>query len=129
MHAINRNCPFCLDADDSAIRIKYKSVYTIPDKFPVTPLHHLIIPFRHTQNFFSMNQLEINDAFSLIKTLKDEIIKEDNSVVGFNIGMNCGQVAGQTVMHAHIHLLPRRQGDTSDPAGGVRGVVPHKMSY
>lgn len=76
-----------------------------------------------------MNSDEQSDAFELVGLERERMLSEDLSVVGFNIGMNCGQVAGQTVMHAHIHLIPRRSGDVIDPRGGVRGVIPERMKY
>ena len=76
-----------------------------------------------------MTSRERRDAEALILSLKDEILKNDSSVTGFNVGVNCGESAGQSVMHAHIHLIPRRDGDTPHPKGGVRGVIPRKMGY
>ena len=76
-----------------------------------------------------MTSIERKDAEDLIRLLRKKIQNSDSSVVGFNVGMNCGTAAGQTVMHSHIHLIPRRKGDTSEPKGGVRGVIPKKMAY
>lgn len=76
-----------------------------------------------------MTAQEHRDAEDLIRVMRDRIRTSDASVTGFNIGMNCGQAAGQTIMHAHIHLIPRRPGDVEDPRGGVRGAMPHKMHY
>jgi len=104
-------------------------VIAIRDKYPVSEYHTLVLPRRHTPDFFSMTSKERNDAEKLILLLKDEILKNDDSVVGFNIGINCGEAAGQTIMHAHIHLISRRQGDTPNPRGEVRGVIPEKMAY
>lgn len=89
----------------------------------------LVIPLRHTPDFFSMTEEERIDTLSLIDALARRLRTLDATVTGFNIGMNCGESAGQTVMHAHVHVIPRRQGDTPDPRGGVRGVIPNKMSY
>ncbi len=89
----------------------------------------LIIPVRHTPDFLTMTSRERRDAEALILSLKDDILKKDPSVTGFNMGVNCGVSAGQTIMHAHIHLIPRRNGDTAHPRGGVRGVFPGKRSY
>ncbi|MFZ0449517.1 MAG: HIT family protein [Desulfatiglandaceae bacterium] len=87
-------------------------------------------PRRHTPDFFTMTPRERRDAEALILWLKDDdILKHDPSVVGFNLGINCGEAAGQTIMHAHVHLIPRRLGDTPNPRGGVRGVIPDKMAY
>lgn len=106
-----------------------ENVFAVYDLFPVTEGHLLIIPLRHTPDFFSMTEEERKCAFDLIDHLRLRIQSADPEVAGFNVGMNCGEVAGQTVMHAHIHLIPRRHGDTPDPCGGVRGVIPGKMKY
>ena len=76
-----------------------------------------------------MTKTERDDAADLIRVLKNKLESSDKSITGFNIGMNSGESAGQTVMHSHIHLIPRRDGDTKKPRGGVRGVIPNKMSY
>ena len=76
-----------------------------------------------------MTERERSDSNALIRQLKNSIKEQDDSVVSFNVGMNCGEEAGQTVMHSHIHLIPRRKGDTPKPRGGVRGVIPNKMDY
>ena len=122
----DNNCPFCKKVAKVA---ENNSVFAIKDNYPVTDVHHLIIPVRHTENYFSMSEVERNDATELIRLLKNRLEKSDPSITGFNIGMNSGDSAGQTVMHSHIHLIPRRDGDTENPSGGVRGVIPDKMSY
>lgn len=105
------------------------TVCAIPDLYPVTPGHHLIIPKRHVASYFDMTAEERRDVDSLLLRLREQILSDDQAVKGFNIGMNCGVVAGQTIAHAHIHLIPRREGDVDDPRGGVRGCVPANMSY
>jgi diadenosine tetraphosphate (Ap4A) HIT family hydrolase len=125
----NVECPFCDEkrlADAPAVREK---VFAVDDLFPVTKGHLLIIPRRHTPDFFSMTEEEKAGAFDLIDDLRLRIQSADPEVTGFNVGANCGEAAGQTVMHAHIHLIPRRHGDTQDPRGGVRGVIPEKRNY
>jgi diadenosine tetraphosphate (Ap4A) HIT family hydrolase len=114
---------------DSRVIEKLKTVIAIKDKYPVTEGHVLVLPVRHTPDFFSMTDQERRDADELIARLRARISQEDRSVTGFNIGTNCGAVAGQTVQHAHIHLIPRRDGDTPNPRGGVRGVIPGKRDY
>jgi len=121
-----KGCLFCEKVKQVA---KHNSVFAIQDNYPVTKGHHLIIPFRHTENYFSMTKIERDDAADLIRVLKNKLESSDKSITGFNIGMNSGESAGQTVMHSHIHLIPRRDGDTKKPRGGVRGVIPNKMSY
>jgi ATP adenylyltransferase len=103
--------------------------YAILDAFPVTELHTLIIPKRHTEDFFSLFQPERNAVQSLLEQRRDEILATDPSVTGFNVGNNVGVTAGQTVMHCHTHLIPRRKGDAQDPRGGVRGVIHDKQRY
>ena len=119
------NCIFC-EIEDYVL--ENKSAYAIYDKYPVGKGHLLFIPKRHVSNFFDITKEEREDIFDLVekgKKLLDEKYKPD----GYNVGINCGQVAGQTVMHVHIHLIPRYKGDISCPKGGVRGVIPNKMKY
>jgi ATP adenylyltransferase len=123
------HCPFCDEGRVAQAVAVRGGVYAIRDLYPVTEGHLLMIPRRHTTDFFSMTVGEREDAFALIDDLVRRVKEEDPAVTGFNIGMNCGESAGQTVMHAHIHLIPRRRGDTPNPRGGVRGVIPMKMTY
>src|SRR5262249_53114717 len=107
---------------------KFQHCYVIKDQFPVSPGHILIIPYQHTENWFTATEevrLDIMKALSLVK----ERLDIDHSPHGYNIGANCGKVAGQSVMHLHVHLIPRYQGDMEDPKGGVRGVIPSKQKY
>ena len=122
-------CPFCGDRLNGRVIGDHGTVIAIRDRYPVTEYHTLVIPKRHATDFFTMTSQERRDAEALILTLKNEILKNDPSVTGFNMGVNCGESAGQTIMHAHIHLIPRRDGDTLNPRGGVRGVIPDKMAY
>jgi len=121
-------CLFCKMKNLKVIS-ENKTVYAILDSSPVSLNHVLIIPKRHCLDYFEMTRQECCDAHDLIKRLKDSIIENDSTVNGFNIGANCGETAGQTVFHTHIHLIPRRQNDTPNPRGGVRGVIPNKMNY
>ena len=121
-------CPFCsfkksdiIDSEELAI--------TVRDGYPVTPLHSLIIPKRHIGSYFELGRPEVNACNLLLERQKKIIQDKDSEVKGFNIGINDGDTAGQTVMHCHIHLIPRRNGDMDDPAGGVRGVIPDKQKY
>ncbi|MCG8686910.1 MAG: HIT family protein [Desulfobacterales bacterium] len=121
-------CPFCR-IEESKIKKIVGSVFAIEDTTPVSRHHMLIIPFRHCKDYFEMNSTELCDAHELISILQKDILEKDAKVEGFNIGINCGEVAGQTVFHTHIHLIPRRRNDTPSPRGGVRGVIPDKMGY
>jgi ATP adenylyltransferase len=124
-----KDCRLCYENIKHRIVEKIDTVFAIKDEYPVTDHHMLVIPQRHTPDFFTMTSKERRDAESLARILKNKISKTDSSVTGFNVGVNCGESAGQTIFHAHIHLIPRRDGDIPNPRGGVRGVIPHKMSY
>ncbi|WP_145019838.1 HIT family protein [Geobacter argillaceus] len=123
------SCPFCNDKIQAELVAEHGSVYAIEDKYPVTEGHILIIPRRHIGDYFQMSEVERQDADKLLLAMKEKILRNDPSVIGFNIGMNCGIAAGQTIPHGHIHLIPRRLADTADPRGGVRGVIPEKQKY
>lgn len=101
----------------------------IPDAFPVTEQHTLIIPRRHVADFFSLYQPERNAIQQLLEERRQAILDSDTTVTGFNVGNNIGKDGGQTIMHCHTHLIPRRKGDISDARGGVRGVIPDKQKY
>jgi diadenosine tetraphosphate (Ap4A) HIT family hydrolase/5-methylcytosine-specific restriction endonuclease McrA len=103
--------------------------YAIRDGNPVTPLHTLIIPQRHVESFFDLHGGERNALFALLDAMKSDIQHKDDTIEGFNVGVNNGEAAGQSVPHVHVHLIPRRRGDVENPRGGVRGVIPRKASY
>jgi diadenosine tetraphosphate (Ap4A) HIT family hydrolase len=98
--------------------------YAIRDGNPVTPLHTLIIPRRHVESVFDLHGAERNAIFALLGEMRSDIERADDKVEGFNIGVNNGEVAGQSVPHTHVHLIPRRRGDVENPRGGIRGVIP-----
>ncbi|EAY24705.1 HIT family protein [Microscilla marina] len=120
------NCPFC-QANLSTIKSQ-QNVFAIYDKYPVSPGHTLIIPNRHVANFFELTKEEMNDCWALAKEMK-QILAEEYQPDGFNIGINVGEAAGQTIFHVHIHLIPRYKDDVENPAGGVRYVIPEKANY
>ena len=122
------DCPLC-SFSQSRIIFRDKCADAIFDGFPVTPLHALIIPVRHVDSYFDLSEMELNAVNNLIHKTRNEIINRDPSVTGFNIGMNCGHSAGQTIFHCHVHLIPRRDGDVKDPRGGVRHTIPGKGYY
>jgi diadenosine tetraphosphate (Ap4A) HIT family hydrolase len=101
----------------------------VRDNYPVTRLHTIVIPKRHAVTFFDLFDPERRAINQLLDVLRLEILKNDASISGFNVGINIGDTAGQTIDHAHVHLIPRRQGDVPDPRGGVRGIIPGKAIY
>jgi diadenosine tetraphosphate (Ap4A) HIT family hydrolase len=103
--------------------------YASYDSYPVSDLHCLIIPKRHIKDYFELNNEELVACNELIKIVKDEIYAKDKSVKAFNIGSNIGKISGQSIMHCHIHLIPRREGDVENPQGGVRSVIPKNQHY
>jgi ATP adenylyltransferase len=121
-------CIFC-EVPEERIIAYNPLAFAIRDKHPVTELHTLIIPKRHANTFFDLFEPEKRAINQLLEKLRADVINKDSAVKGFNIGVNNGTVAGQTVDHAHVHLIPRRQGDVKDPRGGVRGVIPDKAIY
>lgn len=124
-----KDCPFCTAIINDRLIVIQGEAAALKDNYPVTPEHTLIIPLRHTPTVFDLTEGEREDVWKLLEILRERILSEDPSVTGFNIGANAGRSAGQTVGHCHIHLIPRRDGDTPDPAGGVRGVIPGKRRY
>jgi ATP adenylyltransferase len=123
-----KDCIFC-NMESSRKIDENDLFYVIRDGFPVTSLHTLIIPKRHIETYFGLTEAEVLSMNILINKHKELIEKEDTTVSGFNIGMNCGEDAGQTVFHCHVHLIPRRKGDMDEPKGGVRHVIPDKGYY
>ena len=89
----------------------------------------MIITNRHIENYFDLTKNEIIELDEVIKQQKKELLNLDKNISGYNIGTNIGKDAGQSIMHCHIHLIPRRKGDVEDPRGGVRGVIPEKQKY
>ena len=122
------DCLFC-GLPKERIITENNLAYAVYDGYPVTKHHILVIPKRHTPTYFDLYQPEINACNQLLQEMKAIIESQDDTITGFNIGMNSGEDAGQTIFHCHIHLIPRRQGDVETPKGGVRGVIPSKQSY
>jgi ATP adenylyltransferase len=121
-------CPFCRGFDDRVIAANSAAV-AISDAYPVTAGHTLVIPWRHVADIFELSEDEARAAYRLVRTARELLQAGDPTIAGFNIGVNCGAAAGQTVAHAHVHLIPRRYGDAPDPRGGVRGVIAERMKY
>jgi diadenosine tetraphosphate (Ap4A) HIT family hydrolase len=120
-------CVFC--TLDRELVAENELAIAFRDGYPVTPLHTLVIPKRHVADYFDLYQPELNAINQLLQQLKSDIVKEDDTVTGFNVGTNAGESAGQTVFHCHLHLIPRRAGDVDDPRGGVRGVIADRQKY
>ena len=120
-------CPFCTLPQERVIDSNNSGV-VIRDGYPVSPGHTLIIPRRHTGSFFDLTDDERNDLMQLLEKAKPVIDAELNPD-GYNIGINDGHAAGQTVSHLHIHLIPRYAGDCKDPKGGIRWVLPERADY
>jgi ATP adenylyltransferase len=123
-----QGCIFC-ELSEARTVASNGLAYAIRDAFPVTPLHTLLIPRRHTLTYFDLFEPERRAVSIMLDQIRTDILERDRTVAGFNIGMNSGEVAGQTVNHAHVHLIPRRQGDVANPRGGVRGIIPDKANY
>jgi diadenosine tetraphosphate (Ap4A) HIT family hydrolase len=128
MEEIQAECLFCTIPKERIIA-ENEHAYAIRDGFPVTDFHTLVIPKRHVDEYFGLTVEELLSCNSLLHSLRTEILENDKTVKGFNIGMNSGEVAGQTVFHCHIHLIPRRKDDVPNPRGGVRHIIPGKANY
>jgi diadenosine tetraphosphate (Ap4A) HIT family hydrolase len=120
-------CPFCTLAEDRILASNELAIAT-PDGFPVSPGHTLIIPRRHVASWFDTTLEEQLAVIALLGEMKKHLDAE-RSPAGYNVGINDGPAAGQTVRHLHLHLIPRYDGDTEDPRGGVRWVFPHRAAY
>jgi len=121
-------CVFC-DVPQARVLAENELAFAVADKFPVTPGHTLVIPKRHVADYFELGQAEVKAVHFLLAQLKSQRQLDDPLVEGFNVGINSGAAAGQTVFHCHMHLIPRRQGDVERPAGGVRHTLPGKGHY
>ena len=124
----NNPCLFC-NIKESGLINENDLAYASYDTYPVTDMHCLIIPKRHVKDYFDLTEEEIIACNTLIKNIKEEIEFKDPNVKGFNIGTNAGKISGQSILHCHIHLIPRREGDVKNPQGGVRSVIPLKQHY
>ena len=124
----NNPCLFC-NVKKSGYTKDNQLAYASYDTYPVSKLHCLIIPKRHIKDYFDLTEEELLACNHLIKNMKDEILKKDPTVEGFNIGTNAGKVSGQSIFHCHFHLIPRRKNDVKNPQGGVRSVIPNKQHY
>ena len=113
----------------SAILVRNTAAIAFEHKYPITKYHSLVTPLRHVASFFDLGSYEYNTCLLLINQVKNLIIKKDSSVTGFNIGINDGMDEGQTIFHSHIHVIPRRNGDVTNPRGRIRNIIPSKGKY
>ena len=121
-------CLFC-NVDKSKIVLEDDFFIVIRDSYPVTKLHTLIISKRHIASYFELDDSEKISLINILDKQKNSLLQNDSTITGFNIGINDGVDAGQTIMHFHTHLIPRRTGDVQNPRGGVRGIIPEKQNY
>jgi len=125
---LETDCPFCNPDTEAKLIVESATAYAIYDKFPVNDGHALIIPKRHCSDYFELSFREQAACIFMLNKVK-EIVSTRFKPDGFNVGINVGEKAGQTVNHVHIHLIPRYKGDVEDSRGGVRGVIPEKQKY
>ena len=124
---MNRHCPFCVISRDRVI-FESANVLAVWDKYPVSVGHALLIPKRHVPTWFEATDTEQQELLRAIRNIKS-LIEDAHSPDGYNIGINSGDAAGQTVPHLHLHVIPRYAGDVQDPRGGVRWVLPERAAY
>jgi diadenosine tetraphosphate (Ap4A) HIT family hydrolase len=123
----NPECAFCHLAPARVVDENELAV-SLADGYPVSPGHTLIIPRRHVADFFELSPAELGAVFEMVFRMRSRLASE-HQPDGFNVGINVGAAAGQTVMHAHVHIIPRFVGDTAEPEGGVRNVISGKGRY
>jgi diadenosine tetraphosphate (Ap4A) HIT family hydrolase len=125
---VNKHCPFCevIEGDRAALRTTGAAAF--PDAFPVSPGHTLVVPTRHVADFFDLDADEQADVWRLVAEVRSRLAAE-HAPDGFNVGLNAGAAAGQTVSHAHVHVIPRYRGDVADPRGGVRWLIAERAAW
>jgi diadenosine tetraphosphate (Ap4A) HIT family hydrolase len=129
MLSLKDQCIFCNKTNCKVIQTT-KHFFIIRDTaYPVTKHHTLVITNRHVSDYFELKKEEVIELNEILNNQKKELQKLDDQITGFNVGVNIGKDAGQSIMHCHIHLIPRRKDDVEDPRGGVRGVIPSKQKY
>jgi ATP adenylyltransferase len=121
-------CDFC-EIPRERIVEENELAYAIHDAYPVTEMHTLVIPKRHTKSYFDLGRPEINAINLLLEATKRRTCERDKRVEGYNVGINDGEAAGQTIFHCHVHLIPRRRGDVENPRGGIRHMIDGKGLY
>lgn len=126
--ATNDECRFCLTRPSRRIMIKGEYGFAAWDRHPASEGHFLVIPYRHFASYFDINDQEREELWRLVEQGRD-MCEEKYQPDGYNIGINVGAAAGQSIHHLHIHVIPRYTGDVENPKGGVRGVIPHNKLY
>jgi len=124
-----QGCVFCEDRNRPPKLPENDLAFMLLDGYPVTEGHTLIIPKRHISDYFDLTEVERLAIDDLLRIRRKQLMENDSTIEGCNFGVNCGEVAGQTVFHCHVHLIPRRKGDVHDPRGGVRKVIRGKGKY
>lgn len=125
---MTNQCIFCNKTKQKIISSN-ESFFVVRDSYPVTKYHSLIISHRHISNFFDLSDYEFNNLNKILKKERQSLLDLDKDITAFNVGVNSGVDAGQSIMHCHIHIIPRRKGDIDNPKGGVRGVISSKQKY
>jgi len=121
-------CPFCTRVEGGDLAASSDLAAAFPDAYPVSPGHSLVVPRRHVADLFALSVDELRSVWDLVAEVRRRL-EAERRPDGFNVGVNAGAAAGQTVEHAHVHVIPRYLGDVADPRGGVRWVVPAKARY
>ena len=122
------DCPFCVRAAGGETVAANDAAVAFPDAFPVAAGHTLVCPRRHVADLFALDESEWGEVWALVRKVQ-RLLATEVDADGWNVGVNAGEAAGQTVEHAHVHLIPRRAGDVADPRGGVRWVLPDQADY
>ncbi len=124
---MDESCPFC-DPDPDQVFLETDLVIGLWDKYPISPGHALLVPRRHVAGWFDASAEERSALMAALDIARDKVL-ELHQPDGFNIGVNSGEAAGQTIFHLHVHLIPRYTGDQEDPRGGVRNIIPDRADY
>lgn len=121
------DCPFCT-VNQERILIANKHCLAFADSFPISQGHTLVVPIRHLASLFELSGEERSQIWLVVEQVRDDLTSSLHPD-GFNIGLNDGPAAGQTIGHAHVHVIPRYKGDVADPRGGIRWIIPDKAKY
>ncbi len=122
------DCPLCAALSGDGLLVHTAEVVALMDRYPLNPGHCLVLPRRHTPLFWDLSPEETAAVFGVLAQARD-LIDEKFAPDGYNIGVNVGDAAGQTIGHVHVHLIPRYRGDDDDPRGGVRWILPERAVY